>query len=127
MSDQREVQNTPENMAHLGVTYITELTHGTFSFNANWTYKDDVVQFEAPVPVIDQEAYDTFNMSVVWQSGADHWLVGLHGKNLTDEEVKTAGYCFGSGGCASFLGLEDNTTVFYGPPRTVTASVEYRF
>jgi len=25
------------------------------------------------------------------------------------------------------LGLEDNTTIFYGPPRTVTATVEYRF
>ena len=54
--------------------------------------------------------------------------VGLHGKNLGDEDFKTAGYCFGdTGGCAVVLGLEDNTTIFYGPPRTVTATVEYRF
>ena len=67
------------------------------------------------------------NASVVWMSGSENWLLGVHGKNLTDEEIKTAGYCFGSGGCPSTLGLEDNTTVFYAPPLTVSGTVEYRF
>ena len=52
-----------------------------------------------------------------------------YGKNLSDEDVKTAGYCFGvaSTGCPSALGLENNVSVFYGAPRTVSASIEYRF
>ena len=64
---------------------------------------------------------------MVWTSDSETWLVGLHGKNLADEEYRTAGYCFGLQGCPSALGLENNTTVFFGPPRTVFATVEYRF
>ena len=68
------------------------------------------------------------NLSAVWISDDDHWTLGLHGKNLGDEDFKTAGYCFGATGeCPLVLGLEDDTTIFYGPPRTVTATVEYRF
>ncbi len=127
VSDQRAVQNTPEEMAYLGLTYTTGLAGGDITANLNWSYKGDITQFEAPVPIIDQESYDVVNASIVWLSADDQWLFGLHGKNLTDEAIKTAGYCFGSGGCPSRLGLEDNTTVFYAPPRTVTATVEYRF
>jgi hypothetical protein len=56
-----------------------------------------------------------------------------HYQRMSDEEIadalgRTAGYCFGvSAGCPSALGLEDNTTVFYAPPLTWTATVEYRF
>ncbi|WP_241521075.1 TonB-dependent receptor [Kineobactrum sediminis] len=127
ISEDRAVQNTPEEMAYLGVTYTLPVAKGDLSFNANWSYKGDVTQFETEVPVIDQKSHDIINASIVWLSDDDKWLVGLHGKNLGDEEIKTAGYCFGSGGCPSFLGLEDNTTVFYAPPRTVTGTVEYRF
>ncbi|WP_317928602.1 TonB-dependent receptor [Halioxenophilus sp. WMMB6] len=127
ISDQRELQNTPEKMAYLGLTYRKDLSFGGLSFNINGSYKDDVVQFETPVPAIDQKAVTVYNASAVWISPEDNWTVGLHVKNLTDKEVKTAGYCFGFEGCNSPLGLEDNNTVFYAPPRTVTAGVEYRF
>ena len=127
VSDQRAIQNTPEEMAFIGATYVTPLRSGDLRLNANWSYKGDITQFELPTPVIDQDAYDLINASIVWTSMDETWMLGLHGKNLTDEDVKTAGYCFGSGGCPSTLGLEDNTTVFYAPPRTWTATVEYRF
>lgn len=127
VADQREVQNTPEEMAYLGLTYSTGLAGGEITANANWSYKGDISQFETPAPVIDQEAYDVFNASLVWLSPDEHWMLGLYGKNLGDEEIKTAGYCFGPGGCPSTLGEENNTTVFYAAPRTVTATVEYRF
>ncbi len=127
VSDQREIQNTPEEMAYVGFTYNMDAFGGNLNLNANWSYKGDITQFEAPAPILDQDAYDMINASVVWMSGSESWLLGLHGKNLTDEEIKTAGYCFGSGGCPSTLGLEDNTTVFYAPPLTVSATVEYRF
>jgi len=130
VADQREIQNTPESMAYLGLTYTTDLAGGTFSVNANASYRDDVVQFEIPNPYIDQEAVTLVNASLLWTSQSGHWLLGLHGKNLTDEDVKTAGYCFGftaSTGCPSALGLENNVSVFYGPPLTVTGTVEFRF
>ncbi len=128
VSSDRAIQNTPEEMAYLGLTYTTDIMNGTLAVNANLSHRGDIVQFEAPAPIIDQDAYTIYNLSGVWISEDDRWSAGLHLKNIGDEDVKTAGYCFGAtGSCALVLGLEDNTTIFYGPPRTLTATVEYRF
>ncbi len=127
VADAREVQNTPETMANIGLAYTRDLNVGSLMLAANWSYKDDIFQFELPTPVLDQEAHDIINASIVWTSDDERLRLGLHGKNLTDEDIKTSGYCFGSGGCPSTLGLEDNTTVFYAAPRTITATLEYDF
>jgi iron complex outermembrane receptor protein len=130
VSASRVIQNTPESMAFVGLTYTTDLLGGTLSANGNVSYRGDVVQFEIPNPLIDQESVTLANASLLWTSPSGRWAVGVHGKNLTDEEVKTAGYCFGvpaTTGCPSSLGLENNVSVFYGPPRTFTGTLEYRF
>ena len=129
VADQREIQNTPESMLYAAATYTTGLGNGDLSVNVNASYRDDVVQFEIPNPLLDQKAVTLLNASLLWTSRNGHWMLGLHGKNLTDERVKTAGYCFGfaSTGCPSSLGLENNVSVFYGPPRTFTGTIEYRF
>lgn len=127
ISNDREIQNTPENMSFLGLSYVADLMGGTLNLNANWSWKDDIQQFEFASPDIDQDSYSLYNASAVWLSPQGHWSLGLHGKNLGDEEIRTAGYCFGFQNCPSSLGLEDNTTVFYAPPRTWTATVEYNF
>ncbi|WOJ92315.1 TonB-dependent receptor [Congregibacter variabilis] len=127
VSNDRDIQNTPEEMAFVGLSYNTDLAGGTLLINTNYSYKGDVQQFEIAAADIDQEAYGLLNASIVWTSGDERWLVGLHGKNLTDEEYRTAGYCFGTSGCPSALGLENNTTVFFGPPTTGFVTVEYRF
>lgn len=126
ISDQVGIQNTPEEMVFLGLNYNTDVAGGTLLLNANYSYKGDIQQFETPAPEIDQEGYGLFNASIVWTSGNEQWLVGLHGKNLTDEEYRTAGYCFGFT-CPTVIGLENDTTVFYGPPLTGFVTVEYRF
>lgn len=127
VSGDRAIQNTPEEMVFVGLSYNTDLAGGNLLINANYSYKGEVQQFEAPAPDIDQDSYGLLNASIVWTSGDEQWLVGLHGKNLTDEEYRTAGYCFGFSGCPSALGLENNTTVFFGPPLTGFVTVEYRF
>ncbi|MGB5245027.1 MAG: hypothetical protein WBN34_00630, partial [Woeseia sp.] len=66
-------------------------------------------------------AFTLIDWSIVWEDDDRRWQAGLHAKNLTDEEYKVAGYYFPS------LGLESSVTAFYGNPRTVTATVEYRF
>ena len=122
------VQNTPEEQAFAALTYTTPLFAGDLSVTGSWTYRGDSTQFEIANEVIDQEAFSLFHASAVWVSNDDHWMLGLHGKNLADEDVKTSAYCFGaSAGCPTVIGLEDNTTIFYGPPRTVFGTVEYRF
>ena len=130
VAGQRAIQNTPEEMAYLAFNYDVPLAGGDLRVSANWSYKGDITQFEIPNEFIDQEAYSLYNASITWLSTDESWLVGLHGKNLGDEEYRTAGYCFGfaaTSGCPSALGIEDNATVFFGPPRTWTATVEYRF
>jgi len=127
VSSGRGIQNTPEEMAFIGFSYNTDLAGGILLINTNYAYKGDVQQFEIASEDIDQDAYGLLNASIVWTSGDEAWLVGLHGKNLTDEEYRTAGYCFGFTGCPSSLGLENNTTVFFGPPATGFVTVEYRF
>lgn len=127
VADQRRIQNTPKTMTYLGLDYRLGLLGGTLRLGADWSHKSEIVQFETPLPIIDQGAYDLFNASIVWQTASENWSIGVYGRNLGDEDVKTAGYCFGAGGCPSTLGLENDTTIFYGPPRTVTATVRYQF
>lgn len=127
VSGDRQIQNTPEEMAFIGLNYNTPVASGNLLINLNYSYKGDVQQFEIASPDIDQEAFGLLNASIVWTSDSEQWLVGVHGKNLTDEEYRTAGYCFGFTNCPSALGLENNTSVFFGPPLTGFVTVEYRF
>lgn len=128
VADDAQIQNTPEEMAFLALNYNLPAFGGALNLMGSVSYRGDSSQFEFANEVIDQDAYSLLNASAVWVSDGGHWMFGLHGKNLTDKDVKTSGYCFGaSAGCPTTLGLEDNTTVFYGPPRTVFATVEYRF
>lgn len=121
VADQREVQNTPEFMAYAGLTYMVPLSSGSLALNGNWSHKSSIVQFETPVPEIDQDAYSIVNASVVWTSEDGKYRFGVYGRNLFDKQYKTAGYNFPT------LGLENNITTFFGPPRTVTATFELSF
>jgi iron complex outermembrane receptor protein len=125
ISDIAVIQNTPEWTAHGSMTFETPMglfgSEGDIAVITSLSYRDDVSQFELPVPLIDQEAFTLWDLSVVWASGDGRWQLGVHGRNLTDEEYKVAGYNFPA------LGLEGNVTSFFGPPRTVTATASINF
>ena len=125
VSDIAVFQNTPEWTANGSATFETPLSMfgigGSFAVITSLSYRDDTSQFEFPIPLLDQESFTLWDLSLVWEDDDGHWRVGIHGKNLGDEEYKVAGYNFPA------LGLEGNVTAFYGNPRTVTATAEYRF
>ena len=123
VSDQASLQNTPDTTGSLQLAYSAPLHGGELSVVNSLFYKGDVQQFEFASP-IDQEAYTLWNLSAVWESGSGQWQLGVHGRNLTDERYKVAGYDFVT---SSTLGLEGTLTAFYGDPRTVTATVTYRY
>lgn len=128
VSDNAVIQNTPEETAFLAVNYTVPVFGGDLSLTGSWSYRGDSSQFEFTNRVIDQESFSLFNASAVWVSNSDTWMIAVHGKNLSDEDVVTSAYCFGaSASCPSAVGLEDNTTLFFGPPRTFFGTVEYRF
>ncbi len=125
VSNTAEIQNTPDLTASATISYSTPVAQGDLNLLAMASYRGDSRQFEFPSPLIDQQAFTLFNASAVWNSGSGNWQVGLHGRNLTDERYSVAGYDFVN--VASPLGLEGTLTAFYGDPRTVTATVAYRY
>ena len=125
VADERVFQNTPEWTATGTLTYDTPVslfnTSGMLSVITALSYRDETSIFEVPNPFLDQEAYTLWDLSLVWSQDSGHWNAGIHGKNLTDEEYKVAGYFFPA------LGLENNVTAFYGNPRQIWATVQYNW
>ncbi len=125
VADERVFQNTPEWTASGILTYEMPVdlfgTPGLFSVITSLSYKGAHSQFETPNPYLDQAAYTLWDLSLVWSDDSGHWSAGIHGKNLTDEEYKVAGYFFPS------LGLEGSVTAFYGNPRQVWGTLQYNW
>jgi iron complex outermembrane receptor protein len=115
-------QNTPKWTANFGLTYVHDMGDGgTLTLSGNAAHRSAFSMFEFPNPVLDQDGYTLYDLSAVWTAASDNWSVGLHGKNLGDKKYRVGGY--------NFPGalLADSVIGYYGPPRTVTATVEYRF
>lgn len=124
VAKQRSFQNTPKQTASLKAVYDWEMAmlgrSGKLSLLGSVSHRGATQQFEVATPLLDQEAYSLWDASLVWSSADNKLRVGLHGKNLSDERYKVAGYNFPTLG-------EGSVTAFYGNPRTVSATVEYRF
>ena len=139
VSDDRVVQNTPEFSGALTTTYTRPLnllnTSGDLSFITQTSYKSKTSIFEVPNPYLDQNGYGLFDASLVWNSEDGRIQAGVHGRNLLDREYRVAGYNFvaqnadGSfvGPLTPTLGAEGTLTAFFGPPRTVTGTVQVQF
>lgn len=121
ISDQVVLQNAPEWTGYLGLTWIGDVAGGELAITPSVAYRGDYSQFEFPNPVLDQQAYTLVDLSIVWSDPSDRWTLGLYGKNLTDEEYKVGGY--------NFAGATFNNSLigYYGPPQTVTATVQFKF
>jgi len=132
ISNEANFQNAPEWTAHASLTYSVPLsiygTDGRISFIPEATYRGDANQFEVNSAGLDQDEYTLFGFNVVWTSDDDHWRLSLHGRNLTDERYIVSGFDFINDDTgAPELGLEGTLTAFFGPPRTLSGTVAYRF
>jgi len=121
ISSQVVLQNAPKWTGYLGLTWRGDVAGGSLAVTPSVSYRDDYSQFEFPNPVLDQDAYALVDLSAVWTDPSRTWTVGVYGKNLTDEEYRVGGY--------NFAGASYNNSLigYYGPPRTVTASLQYKF
>lgn len=121
LSGSAALQNTPDLTGSFSFTYETQLANGTLAITPSAAYRGDSQMFEFATPALDQQAYTLYNASVTWTSDSDHVRLGLHALNLADEEYRVGGYNFpGAAFGNSIIG-------FYGPPQTVTGSIEFRF
>ena len=139
ISDDREIQNTPEFSGAITLTYSHPLDFGEqtgeVSFINQVSYKSRTNIFEVPNPLLDQGGYGLWDSSLVWTSDDGGIQVGVHGKNLLDRRYRVAGYNFLAQNqdgsfvqpVTSTLGLEGIISAFYGAPRTVTGTVQLKF
>ncbi|MGH8265516.1 MAG: TonB-dependent receptor [Steroidobacteraceae bacterium] len=122
LADQRDFQNTPKFVGSVSLTWHHDLAgRGDLAFTPAVAYRSSFQMFEAATPLLDQDAYTLVDASIVWTLPSRHFTLGLHGKNLTDEEYRVGGYSFPG---ATF---GNSINAFYGPPRTYTLSANYRF
>ncbi|MCR5876153.1 TonB-dependent receptor [Phenylobacterium sp. J426] len=120
-ADRRVFQNTPEWNGSVNLTYTHDMgDRGRLAFIPSASYRSSFSMFEVP-SVLDQDGYWLVDASVVWTSADDRYRIGLHGKNLTEEEYRIGGYNFPGGTFGNSI------TAYYGPPRTVTLSLEAKF
>ena len=121
ISSQVVLQNAPEWTGYLGFTWIGDVAGGALAVTPSVSYRGDYSQFEFPNPILDQKAYSLVDLSIVWTDPSDRFTLGLYGKNLTDEAYRVGGYNFPGA-------LFDNSIIgYYGPPQTVTASLQVKF
>ncbi|MDZ3832666.1 MAG: TonB-dependent receptor [Sphingopyxis sp.] len=121
VADLRRFQNTPKFTGSISVNWQGDFAGGRIAVQPSLSMRSDVHLFEVPIPSIDQDGFELVDLSVTWTSDDDHWRFGVHGRNLFDVRYRTGGYNFPSNQFGqSVIG-------FYGPPRTVRFSAEYRF
>jgi iron complex outermembrane receptor protein len=114
-------QNTPEWTGNVSLTWTGEVAGGLLSITPMVSYRDSYQQFEQPLPLLDQKAFTLVDLTAIWTAPGNHYKLALTGKNLTDERYRTGGYNFG-------VATYNNSVIgFYGPPRTVSASLEVAF
>jgi iron complex outermembrane receptor protein len=128
ISNQVQIQNTPAATLSTTLSYMTSFSGGELNSQITASYRGDSSQFEIPFPALDQTAYTLWNASVVWDSEDGAWQMGLHGRNLTDEEYRVSGYDFVNNTTfAPELGRSGTLVGYYGNPRTFTATLAYRY
>ena len=132
----RHFQNTPAWTGAVSANYGVDLGQGRVDIGAGMSFKSSTYQFEIANPYLDQPAYQLYDASIVYHAPGNRWTLGVFGKNLTDERIKTSGYPFLSVNpatgvlvtpLAAGLGKEGVLTAFYANPRQifVTASVNF--
>ena len=140
IADQFVTQNTPELQGQVSLNYTNDLgNNGEISVTGALSYRDEYFLFNvenpgfAPGtntsfpqggPALDPDSYTLADLSIVWTSPSEKYRLGLHGRNLTDEEYRVAAYNFAA---PAPLGVDSAYSAFYGAPTTVTASLSVDF
>jgi iron complex outermembrane receptor protein len=126
--DTQVITNAPEFTGALHFNFDFPVFGGLLTASVGGAYRDDAILTNEggpypgrpgqPLLPISQPSYELYDAWISWLSPSANWRIGINGKNLTDEEYLTNGYNIPS------LGI---LTGSYGAPRTVLATIEYRF
>jgi len=112
-------QNTPKWTNSFGLTYRGQLAGGQLVIAPTASYRSDMQMFEFAAPLLDQKAFWLYNVGASWTTPDGHIKLGVYGKNLNEEKYKIGGY--------NFPTLGNSVISFYGPPKTWTFSLSYKY
>ena len=126
--DTQVITNAPKWTGAIRLNMDFPAWGGLINGSIGYNYRDDSVLTNEggpdprnptqPLQPLMQPSYGLFDAWISWLAPKGHWRFGVIGKNLTDEKYLTSGY---------------NLPVFgvvvgsYGAPRTVLATVDYKF
>lgn len=133
-------QNTPEITTRFGFAYTHELENmGSLLLTGSASYRDEYNLFNVANPgfgagvsavfpqggpALDPDPYTVFDLGAKWTSESGRWDFGVYGRNLTDERARVAAYNFVT---PSQLGADGAYSAFYRAPRTVTATLGFKY
>ncbi len=133
ITDNFAITNTPKRTMNVGFSYDVPLAASDVIFTGNYNYRSSYNLTELN-NILVQDGYGLLNLGVSWRSADGKWSLGVHGKNLTDEEFLVGNYAFlgdpdpsSPSGFAPGLGGDTTLIGYYGAPRTVSATLGYRF
>ncbi len=126
--DTQVITNAPEITGAVNANFDFPAWGGLITGSISRAYRDDSVLTNEGgrdprdpsrqlLPLV-QPSFYLINAWVSWLAGDGTWQVTVNGKNLSDEEYLTNGYNI------PVLGLFQGS---FGAPRTVTATLGYRF
>jgi iron complex outermembrane recepter protein len=140
VADFRRIQNTPRWTLSGTLDFTTPVAGGDLSASTTVSYRSKTFQFETPSPYLDQPGYALWDAHLVWTSPNNRYTIGLHAKNILDEQYITSGYQFlatnpvtgvplltPAGNPIPTLGREGIATAFYGNPRQIFVSFGVNF
>ena len=123
--DTQVITNAPEWTGGLRFNFDFPVASGLLTASIGCAYRSSAILTNEggafagrAVQPITEDAYTLYDAWVSWLSPDAKWRVGLNAKNLTDEAYLTNGYNIPA------LGV---LTGSYGAPRSVLATIEYRF
>ncbi|HET7291565.1 MAG TPA: TonB-dependent receptor [Vicinamibacteria bacterium] len=126
--DTQVITNAPRFTATLRASARFSLRRGAFAAGVRCAYRDDSTltneggQYPGrpgtPLLPITQPAYSLWDASLSWLAPGGHWRLAVNARNLSGAEYLTSGFNVPS------LGILQGS---YGAPRTVLATIAYRF
>ncbi|HEY2685697.1 MAG TPA: TonB-dependent receptor [Steroidobacteraceae bacterium] len=125
VANQNRPINAPAWTVNAKAAYTWQLPAGPVVARVGYDWRSFTKVANTTASVTDQPAYGLLGAGVSFTTSSGAWRFAVDGKNLADRWYRVAGYDFG--GTGSGLLANVSQIGFYGPPRTVEASLQYHF
>jgi iron complex outermembrane recepter protein len=129
VADENRPINAPNWTISENNVYTWDVSWGSILARLGFDWRSFIKVANTTPSVTDQPKYGLLNAGLAFETTDKSWRFSIDGKNLTDKYYRVAGYDFGNppiGPSNSFIGGVSQIG-FYGPPRTVTATISHHF